>query len=123
MATMNSVETRSMIAGSDLSSSQFFFVSLSGDGEVDVTGDGAEAFGVLYNQPESGGAATVVISGRVLVEAGGTVTQGGDVASDANGNAVDATTGDIILGKAYEAGVDGQIIAIEFNGVSGGNTA
>lgn len=123
MATMNSVETRSMIAGSDLSSSQFFFVSLAADGEVDATGDGAEAFGVLLNEPAAGEAATVAVKGRVLVEAGGTVTRGGDVASDANGNAVDATTGDIILGKALEAGVDGQIIAIEFNGVSGGNTA
>lgn len=121
MATFENYDTQTFIAGSDLSAKQFFFVSLAADGEVDSTGDGAEAIGVLLNDPTAGAAATVAIRGRVIVECGGNVTRGGDVASDANGNAVDAATGDIILGKALETGVDGQIIAIQL--LDGGNVA
>lgn len=121
MAVMENIETRSYVAGSDLSAHQFGFVSLAADGEVDATGDGAEAAGVLLNNPTAGGAATVAYSGVVMVEAGATVTRGGNVASDAAGKAVNAATSDIILGKAREAGVDGQIIAIDF--FLGGNAS
>ena len=53
-------------------------------------------------------AVTVIMTGSVMVEAGGTVTNGGAVATDATGRAVDATTGDIIMGYAREAGVVNQ---------------
>jgi len=121
MATYANVETLTYIAGSDLSAHQFGFVSLAADGEVDATGDGAEAVGVLMNDPVASAAATVAYSGRVLVEAGASVTAGDDIASDANGNAVTAATSDVILGKALEDGVDGQIIAMHF--FLGGNAA
>ena len=43
------------------------------------------------------------------------------VATDATGRAVDATTGDIIMGYAREAGVTNQIIEIEL--IQGGNAS
>jgi hypothetical protein len=79
----------------------------------------ALAAGVLLNDPVAGGAATVAYDGRVTVVCGGTVTRGGEVASDASGEAVDATTDDVIVGYALEAGVDGQVITIE---LARGNT-
>lgn len=121
MATFENYQTKTYVAGSDLSSHQFGFVALASDGEVDACGDGATAVGVLLNDPAAGGAATVAYSGRVLVECGGTVTNGGEVASDSAGLCVDATSSDVILGYAREAGVTGQIIAIDF--FLGGNAA
>jgi len=56
-----------------------------------------------------------------MVKAGGTVTAGGAVASDAAGLCVDAASTDIIMGYATEAGVNNQIIAIEL--IQGGNAA
>ena len=118
MAFTENMQTRSYVAGSDLSAKQFRFVSLAADGAVDATGAGAAA-GVLLNNPAAAGAAGVAYDGRVTVVCGGTVTRGGEVASDAAGEAVDATTGDAVLGYALETGADGQVITIE---LARGNT-
>jgi hypothetical protein len=119
MAFTENMQTRSYVAGSDLSAKQFRFVSLAADGAVDATGAGAAAAGVLLNSPAAGAAAGVAYDGRVTVVCGGTVTRGGEVASDAAGEAVDATTDDAILGYALETGADGQVITIE---LARGNT-
>ena len=119
MAFTENMQTRSYVAGSDLSAKQFRFVSLAADGAVDATGAGAAAAGVLLNDPAAAGAAGVAYDGRVTVVCGGTVTRGGEVASDAAGEAVDATTGDAILGYALETGADAQVITIE---LARGNT-
>jgi hypothetical protein len=89
MAFTENMQTRSYVAGSDLSAKQFRFVSLAADGAVDATGAGAAAAGVLLNNPDSAG------------------------------EAVDATTDDVILGYALETGADGQVITIE---LARGNT-
>ena len=57
----------------------------------------------------------------MIVEAGGTVTNGGAVATDATGRAVDATSTDIIMGYAREAGVVNQKIEIFL--IQGGNAS
>lgn len=122
MAVFQSRDTRTFEAGSDLSAGQFKFVALAADGQVDLCGDGAQAIGVLYNQPSAAGqAATVVMTGKVIVEAGGSVTAGDEVACDADGNCVTAATSDIIMGYALEDAVDGQVFAIEL--IQGGNAA
>jgi len=103
-------------AGADLSAKQFFFVSVAADGQVDPTGDGLHADGVLQNDPAAAGrAADVAIGGVCKVICGGVVTRGGPVASDAAGEAVNPTTGDIILGTALETGANGQVIAMIFH--------
>lgn len=122
MAVFQSRDTRTFEAGGDLSAGQFKFVVLSADGQIDLAGDGAAAVGVLLNEPAAAGrAATVVVSGRTIVEAGASVTAGDAVASDANGDAITAATADIAMGYALEDAVDGQIFAIEL--ITGGNAA
>lgn len=103
-------------AGSDLSSSQFAFVAIAADGQIDLAGDGAYADGVLANDPAAAGrAAHVVIGGvtRVKVGAGG-VTAGGAVASNASGLAEGAASGDVILGTALATGSSGEVVSILF---------
>jgi len=122
MATMQSRDTRTFVAGEDLSTAQFKFVTLEADGQVDLADSAGEnCVGVLLVEGEAARAVTVVLTGSVMVEAGGTVTNGGAVATDATGRAVDATTGDIIMGYAREAGVTNQVIEIEL--IQGGNAS
>jgi len=122
MAVQESRETRTFIAGEDLSSSQFKFVTLESDGQIDLADSAGEnCMGVVVNDPTSGSEATVVVGGKTVVTAGGTIAAGASVATDASGDAVTASTGNIVMGYALEAGVDGQVIAIEV--IQGGNAA
>jgi hypothetical protein len=99
----------------DYSASQYRFMTINASGQAARTGDGADADGVLQNDPDTAGqAGAIAIFGRIRTEAGGTVTAGGVVSSDANGRAVDSTSGDYILGRAVtgatEAGVIVEIV-------------
>ena len=119
---MQSRDNRTFIAGEDLSTAQFKFVTLESDGKVDLADSAGEnCIGVLLVQGEEDRAVTVTMSGTVIVEAGGTVTNGGAVSTDATGRAVDSTAGDIIMGYAREAGVVNQKIQIEL--IQGGNAS
>ena len=114
MATKNALHTISVEAGQDLSANQYYFVAMASDGQVDPAGDGALALGVLQDDPAAAGrAASVAIGGQTKVVAGGAITAGDQVASDANGKAVTAATGDNVLGIATQtANADGDIISI-----------
>lgn len=121
MATQGQQVRETYVAGADLTERQFRFVTVGTNGAVTATEAEKAADGVLLNDPDNGQAATVVVFGRVIVEAGGNIDAGDEVASGANGVAVAATTGDIILGKALEDGVNGQLITVDF--FKGGNEA
>jgi len=122
MATMLSRDTRTFVAGSDLTAAQFNFVSLAADGQVDVTASaGGNAIGILSNNPNVGQAATVTVTGGYMVEAGGTITAGDQIQSSATGTALLAATSDVVLGYALENAVIGQVMRIEF--ITGGNLA
>lgn len=120
MAVMQSRDTRSFVAGESLTAAQFKFVTLESDGQVDLADSAGEnCIGVLLNNPAAGEAATVAISGKVMVTSGGTIAAGAAIQSDANGDALTAASGDYVMGYALEAAVDGQIMAIEL--IQGGN--
>ena len=100
-------------AGQDLSGSQFCFVTLANDGQVDPTGAGAVSDGVLQNDPNAAGvAATVAIAGISRVVCGANVSRGALVTSDAAGKAVAATTGNEVAGRALAAGTTGALIPV-----------
>jgi|TARA_S200002703_G_scaffold72269_1_gene62604 hypothetical protein len=120
MAVMQSRDTRTYVAGEDLSTAQFKFVTLESDGQIDLADSAGEnCVGVLLNDPTSGNAATVVMSGKTLVKAGGTIAAGASVATSAAGLAVTAASGNIVMGYATEAAVSGQTMAVEL--IQGGN--
>ena len=112
MAFNERIETRTYISGSAVT--QFRFVTLAADGQVDHTGAGLRADGVALMAASGAGVAIpVAYDGRVMVEAEGTIARGAAVAADANGKAVTAAAGNVILGTALEAAADGQIITVE----------
>jgi hypothetical protein len=84
-----------------------------------LTAAGENAIGVCLVGGAAGAAVTVAITGKVTVEAGGTIAAGAAVQTGADGTALAAAAGDVVMGYALEAGVDGQIIAIEL--IQGGN--
>lgn len=103
-------------AGSDLSASQFCFMDINASAQLALPAAGAMADGVLQNDPNAAGrAGELAIAGVVQVKCGGAVTRGGPVATDASGRAVNAATGNIILGTALETGSTGAIIAMLFH--------
>lgn len=109
----------SVPVNSDLSAAQYHFVDVGTDGYLDLVGDGAKAIGVLQNKPDGSSVddvGSVGVRGVSKVEAAEAITAGDDIASNANGEAVTATTGDIVLGRALEdASGDGSIIAVLIN--------
>ena len=112
-------QAETYIAGADLTGSQYLFVKTSGANVV-VCGDGEEAVGVLWNDPASGRAATVIRDGDPHVYAGAAIAAGANVASDAAGKAVTAASGDVVLGKARAAAAAADdLVQIEF--YRGGN--
>jgi hypothetical protein len=121
MAIQENFQTITLVAGADLSERQYRFVSVNASGEAVAAGAGANAIGVLQNDPVAGQAATIAISGVVKVEAGGAVTRGGQVASGANGVAANAANDNNTLGTALETGANGRIISMLFqkNGIFG----
>lgn len=114
MAFENNLQTITLEAGQDLSAKQYFFVTMASDGQVDPTGDGLSADGVLQNDPDAAGRpACVGISGVSKVVAGGAIARGAQVASDASGKAATATTGDRVLARALKASTaDGDLIPV-----------
>jgi hypothetical protein len=121
MAIQENFQTITLVAGADLSERQYRFVSVNASGEAVAAGAGANAIGVLQNDPVAGQAATIAISGVVKVEAGGVVTRGGQVASGANGVAANAANDNNTLGTALDTGANGRIISMLFqkNGIFG----
>ena len=68
-------------------------------------------WGVLMNNPDSGQAATVAWQGEVKVVAGAAITAGVLITNDSSGRAVAAVSGDLVIGRAWEAaGAGGETI-------------
>lgn len=106
---------KSKIAGEDLTSHQFGIVQLSAAGQIEA-GEAATDLlvGVLQNTPGAGEMATYRFIGTTKVKLGGTVGVGAWVTSDASGHGVATTTdGNVVIGRALEAGVDGDIIEVQ----------
>jgi hypothetical protein len=105
MAYEEALKNITFEAGQDLSAKQYFFVTKAADdGQIDPTGDGALANGVLQNNPSAAGmAATVAIDGITKLSAGAAFSRGAILSSDANGEAITIGSGDYPLARALEA--------------------
>lgn len=112
-------------ASVDLSTKQYRFVTAAGA----VAGAGAQALGVLQNDPKSGQGAGVRVMGVSKLVLGGTVSVDTKISSDANGAGVAFTaaavntsdagasadpvnTGSHVMAIALRAGVSGDTIDV-----------
>lgn len=125
MATRSKGILRSFQATQDLSTVQFHFVARdASDRGVALCPDGTFAeivAGVLLNDPNTGQAASVQVSGVASVVCSASITAGDLVSCAIGGAAKTAAAGEYVLGQALESGVLNQVISI--NLTSGGNAA
>ena len=128
MATEHTfVFDRSFQAATDLSAKQFYVVSSSAAGVVDLCTASSgfistvtRAYGILQNNPTSGNSALVRRIGmsKAVASSSGTIAVGAFVACSTAGTLMTATSGCYVLGTAMSAssGVSGQLIELELVG-------
>ncbi len=115
MANQEVLQSIALEAGGDLSADQFKFVVVASDGQIDLVGGaGADADGVLLNDPSAAGqAATMQYAGRAKIRVGvGDLVAGVKVQSDALGLAITAASGDHVLGKCLVGAVAGELAEV-----------
>ena len=108
-------------SGADFSSgAQFRFCDVSGTGKAVNPSAGGRVVGVRQNRPKADEATTIVGSGISIVEAGGAITVGALVATNAVGQALVATTGQAVVGRALEtaSGAGVQIAVLLTDGAN-----
>jgi len=116
MSFTQSRDNRTVIAAGDLSTNQFAMVKYDGSAQAIICGAGEAPLGVLTVPAKLNNAATVTVSGIVMVEVGtGAITLGANAATNASGHVIAAATNDVIVGTALEAGAAGTIIAMEIS--------
>jgi len=95
----------------------FRFVALGAtEGTVALASADGDAVGVSYElDAAQDGRQDVQLDGIAEVECGGSVTFGAKIASDADGKAIAAESGEY-LGIALEGGVSGDIIRVKLSG-------
>ncbi len=105
----------SLPASTDLSGSQYCFVSIDTSGEVALSGAAGNAIGILQNKPAAQGrAAEVLVSGvsKLVCAGSGSGTRAGyNVGSAAAGKGRETTTGDFRLGLIIETATNANEIA------------
>jgi hypothetical protein len=112
MAYEEKVQTISLEANGDQSANQYKFMLLGATGIALNTVAGGPCIGVLQNKPEAGQIGAVAVAGVAMVEAGGVITRGVGVQSNASGVAIAASTGDYNLGTALATAASGDIIPV-----------
>lgn len=116
MATENILQTITLPAAADYSSTgQYLFVGVDSSGQAAViASQGADAIGVLQNDPAAAGrAASVAVGGVTKVLCGeDSLAAGVKVTPGADGRAETAATGDFVVGWTLVGGDDGEVISI-----------
>lgn len=114
MSTTESEVTISLVAGADLSNSQYRFVSLDNLGRAVVTGAGGSAIGVLSKPGNSGQDVTVVIEGVTKIKGYVSQDAGALVSSTVDGRATEPGEGDFILGRLLEDSAENRVVSMIF---------
>lgn len=117
MATeIPAVNIGTQLAGADLRTKQFTFVTLDNAGKVIASSTlGGKVIGVLQNKPNTGEVADVMAIGQSKVVASAGITAGDNIMSAANGLAATAaTTGSSIVGKALETAAGANEVITAF---------
>ena len=106
-------------AASDLRSYQYRIVRFSAAQTCNVASNAVSAAGaqlpagVLQNNPNSGEAASIAYAGLSKVWAGATTTARAVLTTNGSGQAIDAVSGDIVVGRFLEAGAsDDRVSAL-----------
>lgn len=109
---------KAFLSAGDISAEQYTFFKRGANDTVVQADAGEAAVGVLWTTAAAAGRAVTVVCGgepNVYVGTGG-VTIGAEVASDDEGQAVAAASGDVVVGIARETAAAGELVRIDFLG-------
>ena len=115
MAFSENMQTISLVAGEDLSSSQYYFVAVDTSGQAVLTGDDGNPIGVVQNKPESGQAATICVYGvtKLYIGTESGLGAGYNVGCDSNSAGKVSDTGSFRMGVTLEdPTADGDIVSV-----------
>lgn len=107
---------RTVITAADMSAKQFYCMTRNGSGGTVNVGTAAKATdGVLQDNPVSGKAGAIAVSGitKAAISASQTLTAGVTLLEVDTGGTLKATSGGIVVAKALEA-LDGSIAAVTY---------
>lgn len=109
---------KTLDAGADLSTKQFYIVKLDSNANLVLGAAGTDKLvGVLQNKPQSGEGGLFRFSGTTKVVAGGTITAGAWITSDGSGKAIATTTDkNVAIGQALEGASSGDIFEVLLSG-------
>jgi len=106
----STINHETFVANTDLSGKQWGFVVNSASQKLGLAVTaGGQITGVLQTKPTSGQTASVLMTGKSRMFAGGTITGGGELTGTASGTATAAASGDYIIGTALESVASGSI--------------
>lgn len=113
MAVYQPGERASFEAAADLSAKRYHIVKMNSDRKLVLATDATDAIvGVLDSDAKLGHTADVVLingTGSFKVKAGANIAADALITTDANGQAVTATTSNRVIGRARYAAVTGEI--------------
>jgi hypothetical protein len=112
MAYEEKIQLVSLEANGDQSANQYKFMLLGASGIALNTVAGGPCVGVLQNKPAAGEVGAVAVGGVAKVLAGGVITRGANVQSNASGVAIAAASGDFSQGTALATAASGDIIPV-----------
>lgn len=121
MSTSKVLDTIAGTANADLSAKLHHFAKAVDGDKIDLAGDGGNVIGVIVEAAASGYGVSVQYCGIGKVVAGGAITAGDLISSDANGAANTAATGDFVVGIALNTYASGELCSFVF--ASGCNAA
>lgn len=100
-------------AASDLTGKKNLFAKIDSDGNIALCGDGESMDGTITEEAEAGASATISSFWILPVVCAEAINEGAKVASDVNGKAVTAATGDFIAGTCLQAStIAGAVIPV-----------
>lgn len=95
--------TFTLVAGADLSSSQYKFVKLNASGQaVAIAATTDMPVGVLQNTPKSGEAASIMGMGITKLQGDVDLAKGAAIQTSADGQAAASATGGFMVGQVLE---------------------
>ena len=105
-------EQKTILGKAGTSALTAFTIVVNNSGVLDeASSSTAQALGVVQNAPVASGEALVAVEGFTLVNFGGAVNPYADITTNGTGQAVAATTSDLVIGFYAPEPVDGAVSA------------
>ena len=114
MAESQDLRVMARSANADMSAKRYYIVRVVANSGCDIASLATTSAiaGVLVNDPKSGETAAIAYAGLGKVVGGGTVTDGSFITSDSSGRAVNAGSGDMVIGRALTtATTTGEVVS------------